>query len=227
MPLSMALAAVSMDQIQIEKASGLRDMIETPHKYALFNLVRGSQSDVLAVLKTAHICAQWRSRSSVIYLSDKELQDMKRASYDREDGADESPYLSGQGELARTGLLVITVGVAQTRSAGEAVMEALSLRVEKMKPCWLVSMAEMPLEASPIYSPGVSALLSRFRPVNLGAPSVATIPSIMQSTKPKTMVAKYAGKCPVCDKTYLAGIEVAWVTDASGKGQRVHPKCAR
>ena len=227
MPPQVRMARVSEMHLPLYHQSHLADIIERPGHRSHFVLVRGAQADVNAVVKVVHIRGQWRFRDQVHYVTDKDLADARYLTFNQEEDEDESPYAAAQTLLARAKVLVITVGVAQSKGAQTALLEAMQLRLQAGLDCWILSTDEAPIERSMVFSPELQVTLGRFKSVRIGeaaaTPGASATPAI--PTSPRTSVAKYAGVCTKCGGSFGAGDKVSW-TKPTG-GQRVHPGCAQ
>jgi hypothetical protein len=205
--------------------SHLADVIERPAHRSHFVVVRGAQADVNAVVKVVHLRGQWRFREQILYVTDKDLADARYLTFDHDEGEHESPYAAAQSLLAQTKLLVITVGVAQSKGAQTALLEAVQLRLQSGLDCWILSTDEAPMERSPAFSPELQVALARFKAIRIGGAAATPMASATPAAgaSPRVSVAKYAGVCAKCGGSFGAGEQVAWTRPTGG--QRVHPGC--
>lgn len=226
MPDQVRRARVEQKHVAAMHASGLTDCVHQPHRASRFVIITGMQQDILATLKLVHTRNGWKSASAVLHHSDKELADMKCESFDVARGEEESPYQQGQWALANARVLIITPGVAQSRSAGPTLLEVVQTRLAADRDLWLVSPDESPIEQAATYSADLHAVLARFRLVRLGdalAPRAATVKSASGvAAKAKTTAAKYPGVCKACAGSFGVGDQIAWGPNRA----RLHATCA-
>ena len=217
MPESILRSRVTQEHITIYNNSGLSHYFKSPAIRQPFYLIQGARQDVQAIIKLAHMMLRYVSASQILYRTDKDLCDDKTLPYDLEKGNDESLFTMATNLLANTKILVLTLGVSQSKQANSHVQEAISMRLQSGMACWVLAFDDVRIEKAACYSEGLKTSLGRFESLRIGAaPAPApTAPKISAS------VSKYDGSCTVCSKSISKGDAIAWANK-----RPVHPGCA-